>query len=228
MRWVFLFLGLVTWVFLPLGLVTAAVISLMGPRGAINGRRPLILVPDMVKQPRYSAQGASPFFADGRAMRTPPAGTVAFGGGDYDADAGSPRQNPDYLQEDDAFYRGKRGAAFVQNNPLKITMPLLRRGQERYDIFCAPCHGATGTGNGIMTQFGMVGVASITDDLHRLMPDGEYFSVITNGKNRMMPYAPQVKVADRWAIVAYIRALMRSRSGTPDDVPEALRRGVSR
>ena len=216
------------WVFLSLGLVTAAVMSLMGPRGAINGRRPLILVPDMVKQPRYNAQGASPFFADGRVMRTPPAGTVAFGGGDYDADAGSPRQNPDYLQEDDAFYRGKRGTAFVQRNPLKITMPLLRRGQERYEIFCAPCHGATGTGNGVMTQFGMVGVASITDDLHKLMPDGEYFSVITNGKNRMMPYAPQVKVADRWAIVAYIRVLMRSRSGTPGDVPEALREGVSR
>jgi len=216
------------WVFLFLGLVTAAVMSLMGPRGAINGRRPLILVPDMVKQPRYNAQGASPFFADGRVMRTPPAGTVAFGGGDYDADAGSPRQNPDYLQEDDAFYRGKRGTAFVQRNPLKITMPLLRRGQERYTIFCAPCHGATGTGNGIMTQFGMVGVASITDDLHKLMPDGEFFSVITTGKGRMMPYAPQVKVADRWAIVAYVRVLMRSRSGTASDVPEALREGVSR
>ena len=216
------------WVFLFVGLVTAAVISIMGPRGAVNGRRPLLLVPDMVSQPRYNAQAASPFFADGRVMRTPPAGTVAFGGGNYDADAGSPRQNPDYLQEDDAFYRGKRGAVFVDRNPLKITMPLLRRGQERYDIYCAPCHGATGTGNGVMTQFGMVGVASITDDLHKLMSEGEFFSVITNGKGRMMPYAPQVKVADRWAIVAYIRALMRSRSGTPDDVPEALRGGVSR
>lgn len=216
------------WVFLFLGLVTAVVVSILGPRGMVNGRRPLILVPDMVKQPRYNAQAASPFFADGRVMRTPPAGTVAFGGGDYDADAGSPRQNPDFLQEDDAFYRGKRGTAFVDHNPLKITMPLLRRGQERYDIYCAPCHGATGTGNGVMTRFGMVGVASITDDLHRLMLDGEYFNVITNGKGRMMPYAPQVKVADRWAIVAYIRALMRSRSGTPGDVPEALRGGVSR
>jgi hypothetical protein len=216
------------WVFLLVGLVTAAVVSILGPRGMVNGRRPVILVPDMVSQPRYHAQGASPFFADGRAMRTPPVGTVAFGGGDYDADAGSPRQNPDFLQESDAFYRGKRCTAFVDRNPLKITLPLLRRGQERYDIYCTPCHGATGTGNGVMTQYGMVGVASITDDLHRLMPDGEYFNVITNGKGRMMPYAPQIKAADRWAIVAYIRVLMRSRTGTAADVPEALRGEVSR
>jgi hypothetical protein len=215
-------------VFLFLGLVTAAVLSIMGPRGMVNGRRPLLLIPDMVQQPRYHPQGASPFFIDGRAMRTPPAGTVAYGGADYDSDAGAPRQDPDFLQDDDAYYRGKRGAAFVDRTPLKVTMPLLRRGRERYEVYCAPCHGATGSGNGLMTQYGVVGVASITDDLHRLMPDGEYFSVITNGKNRMMPYAPQIKVRDRWAIVAYLRALMRSRSGSLGDVPEALRGGLNR
>jgi mono/diheme cytochrome c family protein len=216
------------WVFLFLGLVTATVMSLLGPRGMVSDRRPLVIVPEMVSQPRYDAQAASPFFADGRVMRAPPARTVAFGGGDYDADAGSPRQNPDFLQEDDAFYRGKRGAAFVQNNPLLITVPLLRRGQERYNIYCAPCHGATGAGNGAMTQYGIVGVASITDELHQLMPDGEYYSVITNGKNRMLGLASQVKVADRWAIVAYLRALMRSRNGTAGDVADAMPEGATR
>ena len=101
-------------------------------------------------------------------------------------------------------------------------MALLRRGQERYNIYCAICHGATGAGNGVMTQYGMVGVASITDELHKLMPDGEFFNVITNGKGRMMAYAPQIKVRDRWAIVAYLRALMRSQSASLGDVPAAL------
>ncbi len=79
-----------------------------------------------------------------------------------------------------------------------------------------------------MTQYGMVGVASITDELHRLMPDGQYFDVIGNGKGRMMAYGPQVKVRDRWAIVAYIRALMRSQNATLPDVPESMRGELSR
>ena len=216
------------WVFLILALAAALVVSRMGPRGAVNDRRPLMLVPDMDFQPRYDAQAAGPFFADGRAMRTPPAGTVPFGGADYDSDAGSPRQNPDFLREDDAYYRGKQGPSWVTRNPLEVDMTLLRRGRERYEIFCAPCHGATGTGNGIMTQYGMVGVASITDALHQLMPDGEYFNAIGNGKGRMMGYAPQIKVRDRWAIVAYLRALMRSQNGTVSDVPESRRGELSR
>jgi mono/diheme cytochrome c family protein len=215
-------------VLLGLALVTATVVSLMGPRGVQSGRRPLMLISDMDFQPRYNAQAASPFFADGRAMRTPPAGTVPFGGGDYDSDAGSPRQNPDFLQDDDAYYRGKQGDAWIARNPLPLNIELLRRGRQRYDIYCAACHGATGTGDGIMAQYGMVGVASMTDALHSLMSDGEFFSVISNGKGRMMPYAAQIKVRDRWAIVAYIRALIRSQNASLSDVPEALRGELSR
>jgi mono/diheme cytochrome c family protein len=216
------------WVILGLALITAGIVTLMGPRGAINGRRPLMLFADMDFQPRYDAQAASPFFADGRAMRTPPAGTVPFGGADYDSDAGSPRQNPDMLQGDDVYYRGKQGVAWVSRNPVPLDIELLRRGRQRYDVHCAPCHGATGTGNGVMTQYGMVGVASITDPLHGLMSDGEFFSVISNGKGRMMSYAPQIKVRDRWAIVAYIRALIRSQNASLSDVPEAQRGELSR
>jgi mono/diheme cytochrome c family protein len=216
------------WVFLGLALVTAAVVSRMGMRGTVSQRRPLMLVADMDFQPRYKAQAAGPFFKDGRAMRTPPAGTVPFGGADYESDAGSPRQNPDFLQADDGYYRGKQGQTWLAQNPLKLDMAVLRRGQERYEIHCAPCHGSTGTGKGIITQYGMVGVQSITDELHRLMTDGEYFSVITSGKGRMMAYAPQIKVRDRWAIVAYIRALMRSQSAKLSDVPEPLRGELSR
>ena len=77
---------------------------------------------------------------------------------------------------------------------MKLDLELLRRGQERYEIFCSPCHGATGSGNGVMTQYGMVGVATITDAFHARMPEGEYFNVITNGKGRMLGYGPQIKV----------------------------------
>jgi mono/diheme cytochrome c family protein len=206
-----------------LALSTGVFVSLMGVRGTISDRRPLLIVPDMVVQPRYHTQGESPFFADGRVMRTPPAGTVPFGGGDYESDAGSPRMNPDFLQGDDRYYRGKQGAAWVTEIPVKIDMKLLQRGQERYDIYCAPCHGATGSGKGLMTQYGMVGVASITDELHALMPAGEFYGVITAGKGRMMGLAAQVKVRDRWAIVAYLRALSRSQNARYSDVPDDKR-----
>jgi mono/diheme cytochrome c family protein len=211
------------WVFLGIGLLTAAFTSVMGVRGTISARRPLMLIPDMDFQPRYNAQAPSPFFRDGRAMRTPPAGTICFGGGDYESDAGSPRQNPDFLQADSRYYRGKQGDAWVTQIPLKVDLALLRRGRERYEIYCAICHGATGSGKGLLTEYGLVGVASISDEVHSLMPVGDYFNVITNGKGRMMSLAPQIKVSDRWAIVAYIRALMRSQNTTLSDVPPAQR-----
>jgi mono/diheme cytochrome c family protein len=214
---------LMRWVLVAVGSVAAVVVSLMGVRGTPGERPPLIFISDMDFQPRYDAQAQSPFFADKRAMRTPPSGTVPFGGADYECDAGSPRQNPDLIQDDDYYYRGKEGNGWATRNPLKIDMALLRRGQERFTIYCALCHGATGTGNGVMTKFGLVGVASITDELHALMADGEFFSIISNGKGRMAPFASQIKVSDRWAIVAYLRALMRSQNASLSDVPEAMR-----
>jgi mono/diheme cytochrome c family protein len=212
------------WVFLGIALLTAAFTSVMGVRGTVSERAPLMLIPDMDFQPRFNPQAPSRFFRDGRAMRTPPAGTVAFGGSDYESDAGSPRLNPDFLQADSRYYQGKHGDAWVSQIPVKVDLALLRRGQERYEIYCAICHGSTGSGKGLMTEYGLVGVASITDVVHSLMPVGDYFNIITNGKGRMMSLAPQISVADRWAIVAYIRALMRSQNASLDDVPPALRR----
>jgi len=156
-------------------------------------------------------------------MRTPPAGTIPFGGGDYESDAGFPRLNPDFLQADSRYYRGKEGDDWVTQIPVEVDLALLKRGKERYEIYCTTCHGAMGSGKGLMTEYGLIGVPSISDQLHGLMPVGEYFDVITNGRARMMPLAPQIKVPDRWAIVAYIRALMRSQTTTWDDVPPALR-----
>ena len=100
-----------------LALLTGVVVSLMGYRGTVSERRPFVIIPDMVVQPRYQAQGESRFFSDGRAMRSPPDGTVPFCGADYESDAGSPRENPDLLQEDDRYYRGSRAQPRSRRSP---------------------------------------------------------------------------------------------------------------
>jgi len=95
----------------------------------------------------------------------------------------------------------------------------MHRGQQRFNITCAMCHGATAAGNGITKQYGLATVVSLQDDRIRKMADGEIFNTITNGKNTMMAYGPSVTVADRWAIIAYLRALQRSHNATLADVP---------
>ena len=100
---------------------------------------------------------------------------------------------------------------------------LLARGRERFTIFCAPCHSAVGDGNGITSKYGMVGMANFHDKRLILMTDGELFQVITYGKNLMGAYGPQIPVEDRWAIVAYVRALQLSRLGSADDLPPETR-----
>jgi mono/diheme cytochrome c family protein len=208
--------------------LTAVLVAVLGLRGQRSTRPPIQIFNDMDDQPRYHTQGSSRFFADGRSMRTPLVGTVAFGGADYFSDAGSPRQNPDFLAADATYYRGKQGGAWVPRAPVKFDLPLLLRGQQRYNVHCAACHGATGAGNGITTQYGLVGVASYHDDRLRAMPDGEIFNTITNGKGVMMAYGHQISPADRWAIVAYVRALQRSQLAALDDVPEPFRTELER
>ena len=201
----------------------ATFVAVFGMRGQRSTRQPLQFIDDMKDQSRYHTQGGSPFFADGRSARTPPLGTVAFGGADYFNDAGSARQNPDFLQADDGYYRGKQGTDWIAKSPVKTDSALLRRGQQRYNIHCSACHGATGVGNGITTQYGMIGVATYHADRVVKMADGEIFNTITNGKGVMMAYGHQVPTADRWAIIAYVRALQRSQRGSLDDVPEPFR-----
>lgn len=204
-------------------LLTLATVGVLGFRGRVNENRPLMLVPDMDFQPRYNPQSESVFFGDGRTMRTPPAGTIAFGGNDYFSDSGRPRLDPDFAQLDDRFYRGKSGKDFIAKAPIEIDLKVLKRGRERFNINCSPCHGRTGDGKGIVTQYGLVGVPSYHDDRLRKITDGEIFHVITNGKGLMSPYQYQIKPADRWAIVAYVRALQLSQNATLADVPEERR-----
>lgn len=181
-----------------LGLVTAGAILLT----ALGCRQ------DMHDQPKYEPYEESDFFADGRASRQPVAGTVARG----------------WLREDDHLYRavGPDGG-FATTLPMPLTRPLLERGRERFDIFCSPCHGRAGDGNGMIVQRGFKQPASFHEARLRDMPLGYFFDVMTNGFGEMSSYAPQVPVEDRWAIAAYVRALQSSRNQAVDSLPEADR-----
>lgn len=165
---------------------------------------------DMHDQPKAKPQSKSKFFADGRTGRLPVEGTVAQGD----------------LRADDHLYKGKVDGKFVTTFPFAITAAVLERGHDRYNIFCAPCHGQTGLGNGMVVQRGHKVAASYHVDRLRNETPGYFFDVITNGFGAMYGYAAQVPVNDRWAIAAYVRALQLSRNATIDDIPAADREAV--
>ena len=177
--------------------------------GCYQGRpskdTPVHLNPNMDDQPIYKAQSESNFFANGSSMRLPVEGTIARG----------------QLREDDAYYRGLNGRGdTIQTSPVPITAELLRRGRERYDIFCSPCHSRIGDGRGIVVAKGFQMAPTFHDKRIREAGDGYIFDVITNGIRNMPSYRHQIPVSDRWAIVAYFRALQRSQNATATDLSE--------
>jgi mono/diheme cytochrome c family protein len=119
----------------------------------------------------------------------------------------------------DYYNTGKMGDRWGTGLPVEISPDLMERGRQRFNITCAMCHGATAAGNGITKQYGLATVVSLQDERIRQMADGEIFNTLTNGKNTMMAYGPNIAVADRWAIIAYLRALQRSQNASIADVP---------
>jgi mono/diheme cytochrome c family protein len=167
---------------------------------------------DMHDAPRYEPLEGSAFFADGRSSRVLPSNTVARG----------------QLREDDHLYTGKVDGQLATEFPMPVTDETMARGQERFNVFCAPCHGRTGEGNGMIVQRGFRQPPSFHEDRLLNAPVGYYFDVMTNGFGAMQDYAAQVPVADRWAIAAYLRALQLSRRATPGDVPAERRADLDR
>jgi mono/diheme cytochrome c family protein len=163
---------------------------------------------DMHDAPRYEPLEASAFFASGASARTLVPNTVARG----------------YLREDELLYTGKVGGQFANVFPSPVTAAVMARGQERFNVFCSPCHGRTGVGNGMIVQRGFRQPPSFHEQRLKDAPAGYFFDVMTNGFGAMQDYSAQVPVADRWAIAAYIRALQLSQGATVTDVP-ADRRG---
>jgi mono/diheme cytochrome c family protein len=158
---------------------------------------------DMHNQPKYKPFAHNAFFADERASRPLVAGVVARG----------------HLDEDEAFFKGTSNGAPVTVNPLGVSRDVLLRGQERFNIYCTPCHDRTGSGEGMIVQRGYKQPPSFHDARLLVVPDGYFFQVMTNGFATMPAYAAQVPPRDRWAIVAYIRALQLSQNATLADVP---------
>ena len=162
----------------------------------------------MHDQPKYIPLRPSSFFEDGRSAREIPTGTVARG----------------HLNADIAFYTGKDAAGnYVDSFPFPITREVLLRGQQRYNIYCTPCHDRLGTGNGMVARRGFRHPPSYHIDRLRQAPNGYIFDVITNGVGAMLDYSAQVAPADRWAIVAYERVLQLSQNATINDVPPEAR-----
>jgi mono/diheme cytochrome c family protein len=186
--------------------VTAASIA-AGCRGETSAEPPVHLIGDMDWQPKYQANQASPLFEDGRVMRPLVEGTVAQG----------------ELREDDAMYRGKSGEEYVATMPVLVDEALLQRGQDRYNIYCTPCHDKSGSGHGMIVKRGYPIPIDLASDRVRGFPDGQIFDVITNGVRNMPSYRKQIPIEDRWAIVTWVRVLERSQHASIDDVPPEQR-----
>jgi mono/diheme cytochrome c family protein len=175
------------------------------------------LVPDMDNQGSFKAQQGNPLFADRRAMRPPVDGTVARG----------------ELAADERYHRGLSGGDYVSVLPVAMTESLLLRGRQRFEIFCSPCHGLAGYGDGMVAlradelqQGSWVPPVSLHEEPATTRPPGHLFNTISNGIRSMPAYGTQIPVEDRWAIVAYIHALQRSQRAALEDVPLALQDSI--
>lgn len=208
-----------------------SIAALAGFRGTMSPVPPIEIFPDMDHQAKYQPQHTSTFFADGRAGREMVKGTVPLGytlpGSFLQATAKNSTLQPEgFTDQPDYYNTGKFGDVYGDGFPVDVTEALIKRGQERFNINCAVCHGKLALGNGITSKLGIAAIANLQDDRIRTMPDGQIFSTISNGKNTMGAYGPNIAIEDRWAIVAYLRTLQKSQSVKIADLPEAKRQEI--
>ena len=203
-------------VYLVTAFVCVLTVSVLGLRGTKFTHAPMDVFPEwafpgMKHQPKLRPQSASNFFADGRADRMPPAHVVR---------ADLPVRNDDHL-----YYGKNASGAWARGFPAALTVDLkfVQRGRDRYTIYCLPCHGAVGDGQGITKQYGMGATPTYHDDRLRKIEEGQIFNTITNGSpnKNMQSYADKLVPEDRWAVIAYVRALQRAQQGTAADVIDA-------
>ncbi|MDX2436692.1 MAG: cytochrome c [Acidobacteriota bacterium] len=207
-RWlVFTLVTLVVLSWVPLALIMRA-------RVTTSSQPRIHIIPDMDNQPKYKTQSRNPLFADRRAMRPPVDGAVARGA----------------VVGEQTYMSGRAGETWVVEIPVPVDEGLLATGRQRYDIYCSPCHGLAGYGDGMVAQRAdalqegtWTPPTSFHTDLIRQREAGHLFNTISNGIRNMPAYGSQIPVEDRWAIVAYMRALQRSQNATTDDVPEDIR-----
>ena len=194
-------------------LMTVILLIIGCGREKTSENTPIHLNPNMDHQPKYKAQASSNFFEDGAAMRSLIEGTVARG----------------QLREDSAYYFGMNSRGdFIESAPVEYSMERLKRGQERFNIYCSPCHSRIGDGKGIMAKpdYQYVVPPDFHSDSVKQFTDGYIYNVISNGIRNMPSYKHQISVDDRWSIILYLRALQMSHNATIDDIPAAVREEV--
>lgn len=201
------------YVLIILAVIVVLGLGFLGLRGMTSRQPPVMVFDDMVDQPKFRNQGETGFFPDGRQMRNPPAGTVAWGRA-----ATSPDKA--LLVDDTANFD-------LEKIPVAVDVALLEKGQKLYTTYCAVCHGGFGNGAGVTGNYGMAPPANYHSDRLRQVTDGYLYKVITEGKGLMGPYGPSIKPPDRWAVVAYVRAIQRAGNGKIEDVPQNLRKELS-
>ena len=196
-------------------LVVVLVVAVAGFRGSHSRRTPIEVFPDMDRQLKLRPQTPDGFFANGRSSQPYVPGTIA---------RSTPVQTaagPVFPYEDAPVNTGRTPGTtnFVDLNPMSVDRQFLDRGRQRYTINCSPCHGALGDGNGITKKYGMAVIGNLHDKRIVQTPDGDIFNTLSFGKGLMQGYAGQMDVEDRWAVVAYVRALQLAWLGTTNDVP---------
>jgi mono/diheme cytochrome c family protein len=207
-------------------LVAVAIAIVAGPRGHKHTSRPIELFNDMDHQSKVKYQKASKFFADGHASRMPVDGTVPIGLRKPGSKDETHILNSYVYQSGDSYTEtGKFGTVWGDGIPKEFTIDaaFMATGKERYEINCKICHGALGDGQGITPKYGLAGVPSYHDDRMRNMPDGELYNTVAHGKGLMFGYGANLNLKQRWAIVAYLRALQKTQTGTEADLTEADR-----
>jgi mono/diheme cytochrome c family protein len=187
-------------------------VVLAGCRGQASSDPPIHVFGDMDWQPKFQPEEGNRLFADGRSMRPLVQGTVHQGA----------------LDESDAYRTGKDGETFLAMAPVTVDETVVRRGQDRFNIYCAPCHDQAGSGQGMVVKRGYPPPIDLASERARGLPDGEIFHVISNGVRNMPSYRKQIPARDRWAIVTWVRVLQRSQHGRIDDVPETQRGNIAK
>lgn len=206
--------------FISLFFTIVAVVSIAGFRGAKSERTPIMVFPDMDFQPKYHPQSPSTFFPDGMSDRKPLSGTVMRGNQLNRREVFSESQDLALLQNPE-WSRGRdSNGNEIDYIPFEVDAELMDTGREKYDIFCKVCHGAAGRGNGVTGNYG-INASNLVTELYRERPDGNLYNTITNGYNTMYGYGDKLDVRERWAVVAYLRALQRAHAaGEADLTPQ--------
>lgn len=208
--------------FLSYALIALLVVGLLGFRGQHFSKPPIRVFPDMDEQDKLRAQKPDAFFADNRGSRLPVTQTQPRGFNEEGANVIGGIPEYEFGGQTGYYYTGHVGDYFGNGMPEELALneataaALIHRGKERYGIYCAVCHGKSGDGQGITSQYGVPGIANFHLDTFKAAsyPDGRVFETITNGKGQMGAYGYNISVKDRWAIIAYVRTLQTAKELT--------------